>query len=110
MEEVNPENVIILAGGNDLPTKNDNPRPVEEIIYTGNACKLYGARNSFISSVIIRKTPYMAKRCRELNIVLKGLCITYGYNFIENYNIKYEDLASDGVHLNEPVRQHQTCQ
>ena len=31
MEGVTPENVIILAGGNDLPTKKDNPRPVEEI-------------------------------------------------------------------------------
>ena len=56
----------------------------------------------FISNVIIRKTPYMAKRCHELNIVLKGLCIACGYNFIENYDIKYEDLASDDVHLNEP--------
>ena len=87
MEEVNPENVIILTGSNDLPTKKDNPKPVEEIaqkiLDTGNACKLYGARNSFISSVIVRKTPYMAKRCYELSIVLKGLCITC-FNFIEN--------------------------
>ena len=43
----------------------------------------------------------MVKRCRELNDILKGMCQTYNFIFIDNNNISLDDLASDGVHLNE---------
>ena len=43
----------------------------------------------------------MAKRCRELNKILKGMCNYYNFNFIENDSISFDHLSSDGVHLNE---------
>ena len=105
LEEEQPDTVIVLAGGNDLQTKRDNPTPVEDIanhiIEIGNICSTYGVANIIISSVIIRRTPYMVKRWRELNNILKGMCIDFNFTFIDNNNISTDDLANDGVHLNE---------
>ena len=105
LSEQQPDTVILLAGGNDLPTKKDNPIPVEDIashiIEAGNVCSTYGVKNVLISGVITRRTPYMAKRCRELNNILKGMCQVSNFIFIENSNIYFQHLAGDGVHLNE---------
>ena len=43
----------------------------------------------------------MLKRCNELNDILRSLCVLHNYSFIENDDISLDDLASDGVHLND---------
>ena len=54
-----------------------------------------------ISSVLPRKTPYMLQRSKELNEILQNLCIINDFIFINQTNIGLEQLASDGVHLND---------
>ena len=60
LEEEQPDTVIIHAGGNDLPTRKNNPTPVLEIanhiIEAGQICASYDVDNIYISSVINRKT------------------------------------------------------
>ena len=105
LSEEHPDTVIIQAGGNDLPTQQGILTPVdviaENIIETGQICRTYGCKDILISSVMTRKTPYVARRALELNNILKGLCDAYNFIFINNSNIQREDIASDGVHLNE---------
>ena len=43
----------------------------------------------------------MVKRWRELKNILKCMCIDFNFTFIDNNNISTDDLANDGVHLNE---------
>ena len=104
LDENRPDTVIVLTGGNDLQTKRVNPTPVEDIakdiIEVGKICRTYGVTIIIISSVIIRRSPFMAKRCKELNNILKGMCHEFNFNFIDNDNISTANLAYDGVHLN----------
>ena len=98
-----PDSVIILAGGNDLPTPKEKPVPVLEIandiIEAGIICEKHGVQEIYISSVLPRKVSYMQRRGNELNDILKSLCYLHNFTFIDNYNITHEHLLQDGVHL-----------
>ena len=105
LEEERPDSVIILAGGNDLPTSKKNPTPVSEIadhiIDMGLMCTRYHVSNIFISSVLPRSAAYMQARRNQLNKILRELCKAHGFTFIENENIVLkEHIWKDGVHLN----------
>ena len=55
-----------------------------------------------ISGIIKRnKQPYVERRRREINNMLKDLCFDLGYVYIDNENIEIEHLFNDGVHLNQ---------
>ena len=106
LEEERPDSVIILAGGNDLPTSRNNPLPVlriaNDIMEIGIACKKFNVSNIFISSVLPRQLVYLQKRRKELNGILRNLCIVHNFVFIDNENIILrEHILKDGVHLND---------
>ncbi len=65
LAEGRPDSVIILAGGNDLPTHKNNPTSVldiaNHIIDTGMICAGYNAK-VYISSVLPRQQAYMQTR------------------------------------------------
>ena len=105
MVEAKPGTVIIQAGGNDLShNKSEKFQPLvtiaNHVIDAGLACRNKGAKNIMIGGVTTRKDTYQAKRCTELNTILRDLCIINEFSFIDNSLIKEEHLY-DGVHLKD---------
>ena len=106
LEEERPDTIIIHAGGNDLPTSRENPLPVldiaNDLIEAAQTCKLSGATQIMVSSVLPRKAKYMNIRCGELNGILKNLCYLYDFTFIDHEGyITTKHLSKDGVHLSD---------
>ena len=103
LEDENPEVVVIQEGGNDLPTKKNNPSSVKDIatqiIKTGQKCLSYGVKTVLIASIITRKKHYMDQRRIELNKYLQAMCLSCGFKYINNDNITHKHLDEDGVHL-----------
>ena len=105
LEEERPSSVVIIAGGNDLPTRsterNNIPDIANDIIETGLMCAEYHVSNIFISSVLPRRGAFFQAKRQELNNLLRNLCIEYGFIFLENNNINQkEHIWRDDVHLN----------
>ena len=98
-----PEVVLFHVGGNDLPTKKNDPTSIESIANTiieaGQKCIDCGVEKVLISGVITRKVFYQDKRRHALNILLKSMCDANGFFFIDNENITQDYLFNDGVHL-----------
>ena len=105
MSKDKPSIVIIQAGGNDLPDNRRDPNSMvnvaNSIIEAGLTCRKLGATNVLIGGVTIRRTTFLQERCKELNGILKNLCLISNFKFINNSDIKEEHLHSDGVHLND---------
>ena len=104
-----PDSVIILAGGNDLPTKRGNPSSLaviaSHIMDIAMMCKKYAVSNICVSSVLPRQDFHLQLRRRELNNSLRSLCDLYNFTFIdtdhgENRIVLSEHIDHDGVHLN----------
>ena len=104
-----PDSVIILAGGNDLPTRRRNPTSLaviaNHIIDIALMCKKYNVSNICVSSVLPREDFYQQLLRKELNDILKSLCECYDFIFIDNdcgedRIILSQHLDRDGVHLN----------
>ena len=70
------------------------------ILDMGKVCIQNGV-NKVISSIVCSKNFMKQKLINELNDVLKERCIVYGFVFINNSNIKKENLWKDGTHLVE---------
>ena len=71
-------------------------------MYDGIVCREYGAKNILICSVMPRNIPYMQHRRRDLNKLLKDLCMANNFIFIDNGDIVLKDhIIKDGVHLND---------
>ncbi len=105
LKEERPDEVVLLLGGNNLPTKRDSPTPVEEIadniIKCGLLCKQYHVKKVYVSSILPREMAYMQARRKKLNDLLSSLCCEHGFEFILNDNIVLsEHIWHDGVHLN----------
>ena len=107
LEDENPSNVIIVAGGNDLP---DWDIPTEEIkkvatclIDGGRSCReQYGVANVFISSIMPRSNSQFQGNRHRLNAMLSEMCLENDIIFINNDNIVLRPHGHpDGVHLNE---------
>ena len=59
LKDEKPDTVLLQYGGNNLPTRRNNPIPVvtiaNDIIEGGQICKKNGVRDVFVSSVMPRK-------------------------------------------------------
>ena len=104
LSEEKPDIVIIHCGGNDLPTPSKRPVMLttiaNEIIDTGLLCRKAKVKNIAIAGVTIRETPFLKKRCEELNDLLRSMCKLNNFMFIDNSEITEEHLF-DGIHLNQ---------
>ena len=104
-----PDSVIILAGGNDLPTSRRSPTSLaviaNHVIDIALMCKKYEVTNICISSILPREDFFLQLRRKELNDILRSLCDIYDFIFIDNDRgedkiILSEHIDRDGVHLN----------
>ena len=106
IDEEQPDSVVIVAGGNDVPIGKYNSMAlssiVDDIIQAGSLCRRNGVKNVHISSILPRSAFYFQLRRYELNNLLKERCRVEGFNFIDNKNIVLSDhIGHDGVHLNK---------
>ena len=98
--------VVIVGGGNDVPTgKYTNisvSKIAEEIIEAGKICvRDFCVGEVFISSLLPRESFFYQLRWKEINDILREECRINGFVFIENRNIILsEHICHDGVHLN----------
>lgn len=101
MDEDKSDNVVVLAGGNDLSGKATIPKIANDIIEAGLASKLKGASKVYIGSVLPRSDFHHQIKRHELNNLLKNLCVVNNFIYLNNDNINLrEHLHYDGVHLN----------
>ena len=107
LEMTKTDSVIVLGGGNDLPTSRRNPTTPESIAETligiGIDCKNANipVEKIGISSVLPRAEAYMQGRRKKINDLLREKCKVHNFAFIENDNIILSrHIQRDGVHLN----------
>ena len=106
LDEVQPDRVIIVGGGNDLPVTQLKESPVNrvanDIIEAGRVCEQNGVTKVAISSIPPRQSFHFQLYRKELNDKLRVLCESNGFDFIDNSNIILRDhILRDGVHLNQ---------
>ena len=94
-----PATAIIHAGGNDLAYGTSAEEAVDNIAYLGCELKDRGVKNIAISAMVPR---YRLKNdIKHINVLLKGMCKSYQFDFISHHNIFYNNhICQDGVHLN----------
>ena len=94
-----PNVAILHAGGNDLANGDQIDDIVDHLSYLAVELKHRGVKRIAISAMVPRKD--LKEDIPKLNAVLKAMCHTNGYDFINNSNIIYKyNLSDDKVHLN----------
>ena len=99
-----PDVVIIHAGSNNLHTRRGKAEQtidsiVQDILQIGRTCRQSGVKDISISSITYRSNANEMKKVREINNILKSLCVTENFIFICNDSIGKEHLWKDGLHL-----------
>ena len=94
--------MVIHVGINNLLSQNLNETSdeqlVNEIIDIGRKCIDHGTEKVFISS-ILKCSRILPDRIRNVNELLKGKCIEFGFIYIDNNMIMIDHLWKDGIHL-----------
>ena len=104
LENDHPDNVIIVAGSNDVAYDTakgvaDAGVIAERILQIAADAKAAGVQEVFISSIMKRRGKQYMNIINDINIILQLKCLDKGYHFVDNSNISLYDL-SDGLHLN----------
>ena len=102
MPEDKPDDVVIQAGGNDLPTKATVLEIANNIVEAGIVCRSLGAKRVMVCSVLPRSDFYLQLKRQELNKVLESLCELNNFIYIPNKTLPLsQHICHDGVHLND---------
>ena len=99
LEEESPDIVILNIGTNNL-TKNRTQTEEDiagEIIKMVEECRYMGVNEIFVSGLTVRKG--WLNQIKNINNILIQKASAHNFKFIDNENIKYEDLSYDGLHL-----------
>ena len=103
LNEEKPDIVVIHVGSNDIDFRHLRNNTVEDIgrtiINIGKKCRESGVSKVIISSVLIKNNIKLSKFIRQLNDILKSLCLVNNFYFISNDNVTREHICGDGVHL-----------
>ena len=96
-----PDTVVVAAGGNDISPRKSIAELANEIIDVGIMSKSHGVSKVAISSVLPRGNFHYQLQRKQLNDLLRNLCLANNFYFLENNNIILsEHVAKDEVHLN----------
>ena len=68
-----------------------------EILEIVQSCRNGGVKKILVSSIICR--PLYQSKVNEVNELLKHYAGIYNYEFIDNVNIREENLKNNGLHL-----------
>ena len=93
------ETIVISGGTNNLTKTNQTPREIAWEMEMVKTCKQNKVKNIYVSSLTCR--PLYQQKINQINELLQQYSAMYGYQFIDNSNIKEEHLKLDLVHLNK---------
>ena len=106
MDSIQPKQIIIIAGSNDISKEYRNAFPddnkiVNDIINIADRAKEYGTSKVVISGIMIRRSYFFKDVIERINNMLYDKCQEKGYVFIDQTDIKLKHLSDDGLHLNK---------
>jgi len=106
--EQTPDIAVIHIGCNNIykDKRNkdqviDKVRLANEIINVGKICRENNVKDIIISAIFVKRNLELSKIIREVNDLLKDLCVLNGFHFLSNMNISRDFLDSGGVHLSD---------
>ena len=100
--EESPNTVVIHVGTNDLKQKDKTKENIaKEIMNIGITSRKHGAKNIVISSIVTRRGVNLDRKRKEVNMLLKDMCVKEGFYYLDNDNVTFDKLYKDGVHLVE---------
>ena len=106
LSDKKPDQVIIIAGTNDLTrsmydTGNvDEYEVVDNILKIGRAARDYGAQKIYVSGIMARRGYKYGETVRRVNDLLHMACVAEDFIYMSQDDIKLVHISSDGVHLN----------
>ena len=80
------------------PNEIDIENTAKEIINIGHRCREYGVKNIFLSGITY-STKVNINLIRKLNGQIECYCKELNFEYINNENIRRQDLWKDGIHL-----------
>ena len=102
-----PSDVVIHVGCNDIWGRNCRNTNSEEIangiILLAKKCRNHGVQRISISSLFITKVSSSNQQQAEINELLKSLCSSNGFRYIDNSYVTQANLG-DEVHLKHSSR------
>ena len=101
-----PDKVVVIAGTNDLSYSLQDKTFVaeqiaEKILEVGRVGKRHNIPVVTISSLFVRKNYEKNRYTQEVNEILKTKCADEGFKYIDQGNIKRNDISSDNLHLDD---------
>ena len=106
LNDKKPEQVIVIAGTNDLTHsmyekgKVDEYEVVENILKIGRAARDHGAKKIHISGIMARRGYVYGEIVNRVNNLLYMACVVENFMYMDQDDIKLPHISSDGVHLN----------
>jgi hypothetical protein len=106
LHDEKPNQVIIIAGTNDIGKEVDSGRVVnehdvvEKILKIGRIARDAGAVKIFVSSIIVRHGYQYKNAVKRVNNLLVSSCSSEGFWFLDQSDITSSHIGYDGVHLN----------
>ena len=106
LNDSKPDQVIIIAGTNDLTRSIyekgtvDELKVVDNVLNIGRAARHHGAKKIHISSIMARRGHRYSEIVKSVNNLLFMACMVEDFLFIDQDDIKLAHISSDGIHLN----------
>ena len=106
LNDKKPEQVIIIAGTNDLTHSMyekgevDEYEVVENILKIGRVARDHGAKKIHISGIMVRRGYAYGEIVNRVNNLLYMACLADNFLYMNQDDIKLSHISSDGVHLN----------
>ena len=106
LSDVNPDQVVVIAGTNDLTRAMyekdsvDEYHVVESILKVGRAAKNQGAKKVFLSSILDRRGYHYREAIKRVNDLLYMACIAEDFVFLDQCDITLDHISLDGIHPN----------
>ena len=95
-----PDAINIHVETNDINSNNSSDREIaNEILKIAGSCKVAGLNEVFISSILVKKNPWLTGVIGRVNDLLRDLCIGNELRFVDHDSISPEYLWEDGFQL-----------
>ena len=106
LRDEKPNQVIVIAGTNDIGKEVDLGRTVNEhevvenIMKIGRVARDTGADKVYVSSIMVRHGYQYKHVIKRVNNLLESACSEEGFWYLDQSDITSSHIGHDGVHLN----------
>ena len=101
--EEQPETFVVHSGTNSIRNREITDEELaQEVVGIGIQARDLGAANVIVSGIVVRRNGmFIERRRRNVNRLIEELCSKEGFIYVNNDNIRLEDIEEKGVHLLE---------